>query len=190
MKSFCWVWFLQIFECSTDYCIWPLNLVTLRKCNSHLQYYKIDLSFSIKLQEINLNICGEYKTERKARDPNRTELEARDENVPAKQADFFSFMHINKLLWSESIQSHEGCAISTANWLWLETLQKKSAFFYGFHKWAGVGQHKRSSRTGGGERNKVVEQAIRVLQVFLGCTSFPEVAMDDDIRWITIHLGT
>ena len=30
------------------------NLVTLRKCYSHLQYYKIDLSFSIKLQEINL----------------------------------------------------------------------------------------------------------------------------------------
>ena len=31
------------------------NWVTLRKCNSHLQYYKIDLSFSIELQEINLN---------------------------------------------------------------------------------------------------------------------------------------
>ena len=30
-----------------------INLVTLRKFNSHLQYYKIDLSFSIKLQEIN-----------------------------------------------------------------------------------------------------------------------------------------
>ena len=29
------------------------NLITLRKCNSHLQYYKTDLSFSIKLQEIN-----------------------------------------------------------------------------------------------------------------------------------------
>ena len=40
------------------------NLVTLRKCNSHLQYYKIDLSFSIKLQEINLYVCEEYKTER------------------------------------------------------------------------------------------------------------------------------
>ena len=29
------------------------NLVILKKCNSHLQYYKIDLSFSIKLQKIN-----------------------------------------------------------------------------------------------------------------------------------------
>ena len=36
------------------------NLVTLRKCNSHLQYHKIDLSFSIKLQEINLPVCEDY----------------------------------------------------------------------------------------------------------------------------------
>ena len=35
------------------------NLVTWRKCNSHLQYYKLDLSFSVKLQEINLNVCDE-----------------------------------------------------------------------------------------------------------------------------------
>ena len=55
------------------------NLVTLRKCNSHLQYYKIDLSFSIKLQEINLYVCEEYKIER----------EAHDENVVAKRVDFF-----------------------------------------------------------------------------------------------------
>ena len=40
------------------------NLVTLRKCNSHLQYYKIDLNFSIKLHEINLYVCEEYKTKR------------------------------------------------------------------------------------------------------------------------------
>ena len=72
-----------------------------------LQNYKIDLSFSIKLQEINLNVCEEYKTECKARDPNRTERKARrlnclpqarsnlrakraarNENVPAKRADF------------------------------------------------------------------------------------------------------
>ena len=33
------------------------NLVILRKCNSHLQYYKIDLSFSSKLQEKNLYLC-------------------------------------------------------------------------------------------------------------------------------------
>ena len=32
------------------------NLVTLKKFYSHLQYYKIDLIFSIKLQEINLNV--------------------------------------------------------------------------------------------------------------------------------------
>ena len=31
------------------------NSVTLEKCNSHLQYDKMDLRFSIKLQEINLN---------------------------------------------------------------------------------------------------------------------------------------
>ena len=42
------------------------NLITFWKCNSHLQYYKINLSFRIK----------EYKTEREARDPNRTEREA------------------------------------------------------------------------------------------------------------------
>ena len=47
------------------------NLVTLRKCNSHLQYYKIDLSFNIKKQEINLNLCDEYKTERETRRWNR-----------------------------------------------------------------------------------------------------------------------
>ena len=48
------------------------NLVTLRKCNSHLKYYKINLSFSIKLQEINLYLCDEYKTERDARRLNRS----------------------------------------------------------------------------------------------------------------------
>ena len=60
------------------------NLVTLRKFNSHLQYYKIDLSFSIKLQEINLNVCEEYKTER----------EALNDNVPAKRADFPIFLYL------------------------------------------------------------------------------------------------
>ena len=33
------------------------NLVTLQKSNSHLQYYKIDLSFSIKLREIICSRC-------------------------------------------------------------------------------------------------------------------------------------
>ena len=46
------------------------NLITFRKCNPHLQYYKIDLSFSTKLQEINLNVCEEYKTESETRGPN------------------------------------------------------------------------------------------------------------------------
>ena len=44
------------------------NFLTLRKCNSHLQYYKIDLNFSIKLQESNLNVYKD-RTERQ----NRTE---------------------------------------------------------------------------------------------------------------------
>ena len=47
---------------------------------SHLQYNNIELSFSIKLQEINLNLCDEYKPKRKAR----------DENVSAKRADFLN----------------------------------------------------------------------------------------------------
>ena len=84
----------------------------MRKCNLHLQYYKIDLSYSIKLQEINLNICQEYKTELDlARNPNKTECEARrskrteshalgalkfasevrDENVPIRSGTIFNF---------------------------------------------------------------------------------------------------
>ena len=59
----------------------------MRKCNSHLQYYKIDLSFSIKLRMINLNESEDYKTERIARRSNR----ARDKNVPTKPADFLTF---------------------------------------------------------------------------------------------------
>ena len=42
-----------------------------------VQYYKIDLSFSIKLQGINLYVCEEYKSEREARDLNRTERDDR-----------------------------------------------------------------------------------------------------------------
>ena len=52
------------------------NLVTLRKCYSHLKYYKIDLNFSMKLQEINLYVCEEYKTEREARHSDILEREA------------------------------------------------------------------------------------------------------------------
>ena len=37
------------------------NLVTFRKCNSHLQYYKIDLSFSI-LQKNKLETLSQHKT--------------------------------------------------------------------------------------------------------------------------------
>ena len=51
------------------------NLVILWKCNSHLQYYKIDSSFSIKLQEINLHVCDEYMIEREAPNLIRTERE-------------------------------------------------------------------------------------------------------------------
>ena len=75
------------------------NLVALRKCNSHLQYYKIDLSFSINLQEINWNECEECKTKREARQSNRArwarsnlrvKRATREENVCAKRADFFN----------------------------------------------------------------------------------------------------
>ena len=68
------------------------NVLTLRKCSSHRQYYNIDLSFRIKLQEINLYVCEEYKAEREARRSNRAlklASEARDENVPAKRTDLF-----------------------------------------------------------------------------------------------------
>ena len=47
------------------------NLATLRKCNSHLQYYEIDFNLSMKLQEINLYVCEEYKIEHEARRSNR-----------------------------------------------------------------------------------------------------------------------
>ena len=49
------------------------NLLILWKCNSHLQYYKIYSSFSIKLQEINFYTCEEYKTEREAQQPSRAQ---------------------------------------------------------------------------------------------------------------------
>ena len=38
------------------------NSVALKKFNSHLQYYEIDLSLSIELLEKNLNVCYKYKT--------------------------------------------------------------------------------------------------------------------------------
>ena len=74
------------------------NLVTLCKCNSHSQYYKIDLCFSIKLQEINLYVCEEYKTDREVRDANRTEHKARYENVPAKRADSYAWKELSFFL--------------------------------------------------------------------------------------------
>ena len=52
----------------------------MRKCNVHLQYYKIDLSFSIKLQQINLYVCEEYKTKREAQRSNISERKARRTN--------------------------------------------------------------------------------------------------------------
>ena len=79
------------------------NLVTLRKCNSHLQYYKVDLSFSIKLHEINLYVGGNIRPSAKcefeyfrARRLNNLEREARDENMPATRADLLcSFITVS-----------------------------------------------------------------------------------------------
>ena len=53
------------------------NLVTLWKFNSHLQYYKIDLSFSIKLQQINLYLCEEYKPQRDIQTKRSATIESR-----------------------------------------------------------------------------------------------------------------
>ena len=82
------------------------NLVTLRKCNLHLQYYRIDSSFSIRLDKINLNVCDEYKTERETRRSSRapwarSNLRAKrpwcDENVSAKRAVFLSTIWLNQI---------------------------------------------------------------------------------------------
>ena len=59
----------------------------MRKLNSHLQYNKIDLSFSIKLQELNLNVCEKYRIER----------EARKEDMPEKRADFCHYTASNNI---------------------------------------------------------------------------------------------
>ena len=53
--------------------------LTLRKCNSHLQYYKIDFSYIVKLQNTTLNVCKEYIGSSAKRD---------DKNVPPRRADF------------------------------------------------------------------------------------------------------
>ena len=60
-----------------------INIVTLRKCNLHLQYYKIDLIFSIKSQEINMyakNIKPSAKRDDRIMRPGR----ARTCELPAK----------------------------------------------------------------------------------------------------------
>ena len=62
------------------------KLVSLWKCSSHLQYYKIDLNVSIKSQEIHLNVCEEFKTEREA-----------GWKCDAKPADFF--YQVNTSWW-------------------------------------------------------------------------------------------
>ena len=78
-------------------------------------FYKIDLSFSIKLQEINLYKCEEYKTECEAQRSNISERKVRrlnrapqarsnlriahDENIATKRADFLKlrcFGHMNE----------------------------------------------------------------------------------------------
>ena len=74
-----WLWTLRAKrECRDENVFFKVEVI-LRKFNSHSQYYEIDLSFSLKLKEINLNVYEEHKNER----------EARDESVHAKQADFF-----------------------------------------------------------------------------------------------------
>ena len=81
------------------------NSVTLKACNSHLEYYKIDLNISIKLQEIKLNVCEKFKTKCEAWRSNISECETRqfyraswarsnllaahDKYVPTKRAGFF-----------------------------------------------------------------------------------------------------
>ena len=60
--------------CRGENVIFKFELI-LRKFNLHLQYYKNDLSFSIKLQEINFNVCEECKTEPEARTENTVLLD-------------------------------------------------------------------------------------------------------------------
>ena len=44
------------------------------------------MNFSIKLRELNLNVCEEYKTEREARGLNRTERGTRRSNIILRSA--------------------------------------------------------------------------------------------------------
>ena len=46
----------------------------------------MDLSFSIKLQEINLNVCEEHKTERETGGSNISEREAGGSNISEREA--------------------------------------------------------------------------------------------------------
>ena len=61
------------------------DLVTFTKYNSHLQYNKNNLIFSINLQKINLNLCEEYKTQREAQRSHHALKCANDDNMPAKR---------------------------------------------------------------------------------------------------------
>ena len=49
-------------ECS-DVNVFLKVEVTSRKFNSYFEYYKIDSTLGIKLEEINLNVCREHKIE-------------------------------------------------------------------------------------------------------------------------------
>ena len=107
------------------------NLVSWRNYNLHLQYYKIDLSFSIQFQEINLYVCEEYKTEREAWDSNRTERKARDGNF------FIYFYAKNRKRMQKCIREQEtqGCifhegAINVHCWnRTLERVSRRTMYF-------------------------------------------------------------
>ena len=81
-----------------------INLVTLRKFNSYLQYYKIDLSFSIKLHERKLNVCEEYKTEPNSENKKIVAraikyIECHNKKMPVQNFesnDFYSFRYWKK----------------------------------------------------------------------------------------------
>ena len=94
-------WWECIFQCRSN----------LRKFNSHLQYYKFYLSFSIKLQEINLNVSKEHKTERDdwIGRPRRVQICARRENI----------IHIcnNKKLTWVSVENYNSCYINILLWI-------------------------------------------------------------------------
>ena len=85
-------------------CFWLWTSSAKRECydknvfhKPYLQHYKIYLSFSIKLQEINLNVCKELKNEREARRLNRVPYVG--SNLQAKRAEFFTLSSWMRRYW-------------------------------------------------------------------------------------------